>query len=459
MKFRFRLLENILNEDIADVKKLYPNMPDDLFYKLIAFDPTYEEDKDRVGTYGKWILNGYNKGNITDVDFGHLKDALTRFEDNKKNLKNKDIGKYKTLDELDTMLDDENSYKDLSHRQEVRQRQRARRNADLDEEASLVYEDDEWEVWIPHTYAASCKLGQGASWCTASTERDYYYNYYKNNYGGEYYILINKKDPEDKYQFHFESEQFMNKNDYPITLNEIFENNDGLKNFFMPIIKKHLGMNDEDTQEITLSSRELLDLFDSYSPINRDAVGGDFCQRIIREMYGIESDLLDELWGWDWSSWANESYLVDAIERLDDSDFENIPFTKEQLIALVEDDEDEYDNLGGNEVVPFDNAQDDAQQASWQAWDEAHAEDTAKEIIDSFKHALESAGFEIVEDGVTYTQNNKEVLENYLEYGREEGEDISLLDDFRFYEPYLGWNEMSDETFADCLEDRLSEYF
>jgi len=251
----------------------------------------------------------------------------------------------------------------------------------------------------------------------------------------------------------------MDINDYPVSLEDVFDKDEGLKEFFMPIIKKHLKMNDEDTQTVTLSSRELLDLFDSYSPKSRDEVSSDFCQKIIREMYGIESDLLDELWDWDWSSWASISYLVDAIERLDDSDFENIPFTKEQLIALVEDDEDEYDNLGGNEVVTFDDAQNDAEQASWQAWDEAHAYDTAKEIIKDFKHALENAGFEIVEDGVTYTQNNKEVLKNYLQYGREEGEDISLLYDFRFYEPYYGWNEMSDETFADCLEDRLSEYF
>ena len=203
MKFKFRLLENILNEDIAAVKKQYPNMADDLFMKLIAFDPTYNPNRDSVGTYGKWILNNYNKGNITDSDFGHLKDALSRFEDNKSKLIQKDIGKYKTLDELDAMLDDESSYKELSHRQEVKQRQKARRNADLDEEASLVYEDDGWEVWIPHTYAASCKLGQGASWCTASTERDYYYNYYKDNYGGEYYIIINKKRPRRKISIPF----------------------------------------------------------------------------------------------------------------------------------------------------------------------------------------------------------------------------------------------------------------
>ena len=455
MKYRFRLLEEILTEAIADVKKQYPDMPDELFYKLIAFDPTYEEGKDRVGTYGKWILNGYNKGNITDADFGHLKDALIRFEDNKKNLKNKDIGVYKTVADLDKMLNDDDSYKEISHRQEVRQRQKDRKNADLGEEADLVFEDDKWEVWVPHTYAASCKLGQGARWCTASTESDYYYNYYKNNYGGEYYIVINKKDPEEKYQFHFESEQFMDADDSPVSLEDVFNKDEGIGEFFMPIIRKHLKINDEDTQTVILSSRELLDLFDSYSPNNRDAISGDVCQDIIKEMYGIDSELYDDVWQWDWTSWVDTSYLVDAVNDLEDSNIEGCPFTTEQIVALLEEDEDAYEEAGGDTDF-FEDLASEMHRAVLRAWEDAHIEGAVQEIINDFKSALEDAGFEIVEDGVTYTQYNEEILKNYLKYGEAE-EGTSLLYDFRFYEPYSGWNEMSDETFAECLVEAIAD--
>lgn len=80
----------------------------------------------------------------------------------------------------------------------------------------MIYEDSDWEIWIPKTYAASCKLGQGTTWCTASTESDHYYKSYKEEYGGEYYIIINKQDPAEKYQFHFESKQFMDRDDFDI---------------------------------------------------------------------------------------------------------------------------------------------------------------------------------------------------------------------------------------------------
>ena len=228
---RFRLIEDYLIETIADVKKYYPTISDKDFDRIIKLDPTTNIEKDVVGKYSKWLLNLFKKGNLNNE--GHVKDLLNRFESEKNNLVNKDIMKYKSLEEVDNMLNDENSYKNKSHRQEVRQRQKDRKNADLSKDAELVYEDSDWEVWVPKTYAASCKLGQGANWCTASTESNYYYYKYKNDYGGEYYIIINKHDPEDKYQFHFESGQFMDRHDYSIDLDDFMSENKNLSNYFL----------------------------------------------------------------------------------------------------------------------------------------------------------------------------------------------------------------------------------
>lgn len=172
---------DILTEDIDSMKKYYPNIPEDKFMGFVKLDPTYNGG-DNPGTYARWILGLANKDKLDNV--GHVKDILTRFEENKKYLKDKDIMKHKSIEDLEDFLNNENSYNELSHRQEVRQRQQGRKNADLTKDAELVYEDSDWEVWIPKTYEASCKLGQGTTWCTASTESDYYYNYYKNNYGG-----------------------------------------------------------------------------------------------------------------------------------------------------------------------------------------------------------------------------------------------------------------------------------
>ena len=231
---KFRLIERLLNEDIESMKKYFPNIPDEQFQSLIELDPTYKPGSKNAGNYGRWILTLANKGKLDNI--GHVKDLLTRFNDESKYLKNKDIMKYKTMDEVEDMLNDEDSYREQSHRQEVRDRQKARKNADLGNEAKKIYEDSDWEVWVPLTYAASCKLGQGASWCTASTESDYYYNHYKNKYGGEYYININKHDTEEKYQFHFESNQFMDADDYEIDLENFLTKNTGLKEFYSDII-------------------------------------------------------------------------------------------------------------------------------------------------------------------------------------------------------------------------------
>lgn len=225
-----------LVEGIADVRKHYQDISDKDFDRIIRLDPTFNENRDRVGTYGKWLLKLFSKGNLNNE--GHVRDLLTRFEGAKNRLKNdaKDIMRYKSLEEVDEMLNDDNNYTSLSHRQEVRQRQKDRHNVDLGEEAELVYEDNEWQVWIPKTYAASCKLGQGTSWCTASTETDsYFYDYTETD---DLYININKKTGE-KFQFHFESESYMDKDDEEINIIEWLIDN---KSIYHKIYNKYINI-------------------------------------------------------------------------------------------------------------------------------------------------------------------------------------------------------------------------
>lgn len=128
------------------MKKYYPTLSPAVFDMCIALDPTYDVHKDRAGTYGKWILGlaVRNGGQIPDE--GHIEDSLVRFEENKANLKNKDIGQFKTVAELDAYLDNPDSYKDLSKRQQLRQVQKAVHNTDISKDAELVFEDSDWQV-------------------------------------------------------------------------------------------------------------------------------------------------------------------------------------------------------------------------------------------------------------------------------------------------------------------------
>ena len=63
-------------------------------------------------------------------------------------------------------------------------------------------------------YGASCELGSGTAWCTATGQTDTWFKDYIKD--GPIYVIINKSDPKDKYQFHYESNQFMDKNDLDI---------------------------------------------------------------------------------------------------------------------------------------------------------------------------------------------------------------------------------------------------
>ena len=207
----FKQSESLLTEDIDSMKQYYQNIPDDRFQYFIELDPTYKKGSKNAGTYGKWILTLANRNNGFIENEGHVTDVLKEFEDVKNRLKSKDIMRFKSVNELQNYLDDTDNYTELSDRQKLRQIQKTVRNTDLDKEAEIVYKDEDWTIWTPKTYEASCKLGENTSWCTAYKEnRDWYDRYTAK---GNLYIFINNDDPTEKYQLHLESDSFMDADD------------------------------------------------------------------------------------------------------------------------------------------------------------------------------------------------------------------------------------------------------
>lgn len=91
----------------------------------------------------------------------------------------------------------------------------------LEKEVEKVYDSENYLILIPKTEEASCAYGRQTRWCTASTGSYNYFNQY--NREGPLYIIIDKKNNE-KFQFHFQSNQFMDKNDKRLNLKEFFEN-------------------------------------------------------------------------------------------------------------------------------------------------------------------------------------------------------------------------------------------
>ena len=82
--------------------------------------------------------------------------------------------------------------------------------------AKTVFENDQVRIVVPEDQNAACYYGQGTRWCTAAKTSSNYFNHYNSQ--GPLYILLpkNPKHDGEKYQLHFESEQFMDENDYGI---------------------------------------------------------------------------------------------------------------------------------------------------------------------------------------------------------------------------------------------------
>lgn len=422
----------LLIEDIEAVRRNFPKISDEDFNRLIRLDPTFKDDKDSVGTYGKWILTLFNKGKLANE--GHVFDVLSRFEQEKKNLKNKDIGKFKSIEEVDEYLNDDDSYKELSHRQEVRGRQKDRKNVDLGSEAEKVLETSEWEVWVPKTYAASCKLGQGSSWCTASTESDYYYKYYTNS--GDLYINLNKADTEEKYQFHFETSSFMDIDDRSIDIMEFLEDKPELKEFYLPKLLEVISLDESDIDENGYAVASIYDESDFISVLGRD--WGNFIYSLIhndtRECFNTD--------------YYYDSFSVDYIPSFDS-------FPDNLKIRLSE-----FGINCTDDIRNMIEENDDVDQAFRLAYEYACAEGAMAEALNDLEDALDDFNAKIKDTEIYFYYTVDDILNSEFYNDYNHYEDIIFAEvgeNFNFVEPQYGWDGFDTMCFFEELMYHLGE--
>ncbi len=80
-------------------------------------------------------------------------------------------------------------------------------------QAELKFDNDEWKVVIPKTENAAKYFGRNTRWCTSADNHNMFNSY---NNDGPLYIILEKKT-NTRWQFHFESSQFMDEKDYDIS--------------------------------------------------------------------------------------------------------------------------------------------------------------------------------------------------------------------------------------------------
>jgi hypothetical protein len=97
---------------------------------------------------------------------------------------------------------------------DIKAYQEKQKNLDADEGTEVFRDDDEWYIAAIHNKGAACELGKGTEWCTAAPGLDYFAQYYEPN--DPLFVFVPKDDPENKFQFHYGTKQFMDRRDNDI---------------------------------------------------------------------------------------------------------------------------------------------------------------------------------------------------------------------------------------------------
>jgi len=202
------LLMQIQNElpQGTTVKELAKTQPQQLIDIILQYvekgDPT--PNKEYSQSIAKMYSNGLSK--MEDV-VSTLADYLVKFDKLKRKKKiqppRNDFNRYRDLESFYDVVDeypDEEEAKPSEVKQNVKE----------------LYRDSKLIVTIPQDVEAACYYGQGTRWCTAGKNNNMYDYYTKGN--KPLYIIIPRQPayPGEKYQFHFETKQFMNEQDRQI---------------------------------------------------------------------------------------------------------------------------------------------------------------------------------------------------------------------------------------------------
>ena len=197
------------------------------------------------GEYSEWILKNYLKMDSAHANRWHedsykIYDDLTEYHKYKRLLKQDeqlkvftDINRIKSFSELYYLVNDED-YSVFGKK--IAEAKEKEEQKEMEGQADKIYVSENYLIVVPKSQEASCSYGRNTRWCTASTGSYNYFNQY--NKQGPLYIIIDKKQNE-KFQFHFQSKQFMNSDDSQIDVKEFLKEHEELKDTIFDLALKN----------------------------------------------------------------------------------------------------------------------------------------------------------------------------------------------------------------------------
>lgn len=212
--------------------KFQNKVPSQIIDKVIEIDPTKKK------SYSQWLLSKWDNEKETILN-GLKSGRIAKLFQHMQAHKDVQLQAYNTLKEpLNAFVPDVDTVLTKSDKptttlmnngwvEEV--------DSKLANDFDIVFNEDDWLIAVPHTYEADCKLGENMNWCTAGGRSDFnggerYYDNYLESDDDKYYVnfdlskgesRLGKDYPYTRYQFHFGSHQFMDKNDDPVELSDI----------------------------------------------------------------------------------------------------------------------------------------------------------------------------------------------------------------------------------------------
>ena len=218
--------------------KYYSDIEWNVFLNIISLDPKTklkEIPKDyeivKIGKYAKLLIKMFKSGKLKPEDYPKAKEYLTLVYKHQVPVdsnKVKELGDLYALVEKYYVKDGDRNYFDVV-------------NNLTDSDHKVLMSGEKWIIYTPTTEKGAAYLGHGTQWCTAwgpySTNDQYKgrsNHFSQHNNKGSLYVIVKRDEPTQKFQFHFETKQFMNPADRGISTSDFFNKHREVTKYFFP---------------------------------------------------------------------------------------------------------------------------------------------------------------------------------------------------------------------------------
>ena len=316
MKILDVLMEELLLELSGQEihQKYYSKIPYETFINIVISDPRSNVDGVgnllNLGKYSKLLLSLYQKGTLQIEDLVKAKEYLGYVY-----LHNipVEVGKIRQLGDLynivkQYIIEDTLDFKLILD------------SLVLGTDYKLLHTGKDWTFYQPLTEKGSSYLGVNTEWCTTwgqyclnKKHRDRGNYFQSHHVKGPLFIMINKNNPLDKYQFHFETNQYMDKDDKRINTTEFWVGKDEIKYYFFPSLVRETSEQEVKSEFARIS---ILPDEDGMEVIKKSI--GTINNPLVVAILNLDNDALEDLINDDTRNGSVDVYQGRLVIQVDD---------------------------------------------------------------------------------------------------------------------------------------------